>query len=196
MTYTPEPQQQTDERLIGLFLAGNRAAFSELVSRYQNRIYNLSFRYLGSSQDAEDVTQEIFVSLLHKMKGFRGEAKFSTWLYRIASNRCLDFLRARKPFSTPLDEVDPPGGDSPEPLILSKIDMNELLELLSGLSADYKAAVVLRDIEGLTYEEISSVLEITMGTVKSRINRGRRVIAAEILKRRSEEGQQVGAEQI
>lgn len=160
-------------------------AFEELVSLYERKIYNLAYRLMGNHEDAHDLVQEAFLRAFRALGGFRGEASFSTWLYRITLNLCHDELRRRYRLSwESLDEKvclnegevakqiasTRPG---PEELYEKQELQEKLQELLMTLSPEFRLAVVLRDIEGFTYQEIAEHMECSMGTVKSRISRGR-----------------------
>ena len=167
----------SDAELITRYLNGDKQAFGELVGRYQDFVYNLSLRLVGNTADAEDLTQEIFIQLLRKVGSWRRDAKFSTWLYRLAANQCRDRLRRRRPDTVSLEDNDPPGGDDPLAEVEARELKDQLAEALSRLSVGYRLVVVLRDVQGLSYEEIAESLDISLGTVKSRLSRGRALMA-------------------
>jgi RNA polymerase sigma-70 factor (ECF subfamily) len=170
-------QRPTDSQLIARYLKGDPHAFGELVNRYQNLVYNLTLRLTGNKAEAEDLSQEVFIRLMNKIGSFRGEAKFSTWLYRLTANYCRDWLRRRRFNSLPLEEGKLPVDSDPieqaETLDLG----NHIVKALSQLPIDYRLVVVLRDIQGLSYQEIAASLKISLGTVKSRLSRGRSLLA-------------------
>lgn len=177
------PDDSPDLERIRRFKAGDPAAFEEIVGAHQGRIATLCRYQLGNAADAEDATQDVFVRAFKGLKDFRPEAALSTWLYRIAVNTCID--RRRKPFFRSLfqsvDSVDaddgvnalPSAGPSPETLVESQQISRDIQRALQALSPKLRAAIVLKEIEGLSYEQIGEVQEISLGTVKSRISRAR-----------------------
>lgn len=167
----------SDAQLITRYLNGDKQAFGELVGRYQDFVYNLALRLVGSPSDAEDLVQEIFIHLMRKVGSFRGEAKFSTWLYRLAANQCRDWLRRRRPDAVSLEDNDPPGAEHPFAEVEALELKDQLARALSLLSIDYRLVVILRDVQGLSYEEVAESLDISLGTVKSRLSRGRALLA-------------------
>jgi RNA polymerase sigma-70 factor (ECF subfamily) len=170
-----------DIELITRFRNGDQSAFEEIVLESQDRIYNLCRRMLGNAHDAEDAAQDVFLKAYQALARFEPGASLSTWLYRIAINTCIDYKR--KPFFESLfkrsDEgeeimIDMPSGEpSPERLAESKQMRQSLQKSLGKLSQKLRTAIILKEIEGLSYEEIAEVLDISMGTVKSRIARAR-----------------------
>jgi RNA polymerase sigma-70 factor, ECF subfamily len=167
------PSFSDDKELVGRYLNGDKQAFSRLVERYQSLVYNLCFRLVGSVHEAEDLTQDIFVRLLDKVSSWRAEAKFSTWLYRLALNHCRDHLRRR---SWPLEEapdqlIDPAPG--PDMMIEDQEAGRAVFQALLQLPMEFRSVVFLRDVEGFSYREIADILDIRPGTVKSRLARGR-----------------------
>ena len=174
-----------ERRLITLSQQGEVAAFEELVEEYQGRIYNLAFRMLGNSEDALDVCQESFLKAYKALPRFRGDSSFSTWLYRIAQNVCLDALRRRNrqiTFSLDEDLETEDGmmprqfsGDLPDPeeTVVHRELQHVVDQALSALSEDHRQIIVLRDFDGCSYEEIADILDIELGTVKSRLYRAR-----------------------
>lgn len=159
-------------------LSGDRSAFSELVARYRDRIYNLSLRITGNQADAEDAVQEVFLRLMSKISSFDGRSKFSTWLHAVSVNVCRDQLRKSKRAPTPLPEPERLAGDeTTDDLAERHLVKQALLDGLHSLPEEYRIAVVLRDVQGLSYAEVAETLEISEGTVKSRISRGRLLLA-------------------
>jgi RNA polymerase sigma-70 factor (ECF subfamily) len=172
--------------LLGLARAGDADAFEELVRRYSKPIYTLLVRMLGNANLAEDAAQECFVRAWRSLASFRGEAKLSTWLYRIAvneGNRILahEARREHLPFEEALADIPDLGADTTARVELIEIRA-ELETLLAELPAQYRVAVVLRDVEGLSNEEAAAVLGLDLRTFKSRLHRGRMA-----LRRRLEE---------
>ena len=165
-----------DRELIDKYLSGDRDAFGELVRRYQHLVYNLCFRVVGAGE-APDLTQEIFIRLLDKVALWRGDAKFSTWLYRLAINHCRDHLRRRSPETVEIDHklTDPAPG--PEGRLETRDLQERLWSALMELPVDSRAVVFLRDVEGFSYIQIAEILELELGTVKSRLARARLALA-------------------
>ncbi|OGQ85237.1 MAG: hypothetical protein A2512_12350 [Deltaproteobacteria bacterium RIFOXYD12_FULL_56_24] len=160
---------------------GDASAFEELVCTHQDRIYNLCRHMLGQAQDAEDAAQDSFLKAYRNLGSFTPDASFTTWLYRIAINTCLD--RRKKPLWLSLFQknakgeefmlAEPAHGFTPERLYESK-QLRELVQAcLAGLPVKLKAALVLKELEGCSYEEIAEALDVSLGTVKSRISRAR-----------------------
>ena len=168
-----------DEVLVGAARAGDDAAFSELVRRHQARVYRVALRMLGSDADAQDAAQEAFVAAWLALARFRGESSVATWLYRIVTNRCLSRL-APRPGEPPVQARDiAVEAHDPARLAEHRAHADAISRAVAALPADQRAALVLRDYEGLSYEEIAVVLRIGVGAVKSRIHRARR----DVLKR-------------
>jgi RNA polymerase sigma-70 factor, ECF subfamily len=169
----PEP----DEALVRRTVAGDRAAFTELVRRHERRMFAVAVRMLGREDDALDATQDAFLTVYRKLEQFRGESAFSTWLHRITVNACYDVLRkrARQPMlhlATDDDreyEPGPPVEDHAE-AVAGGLDVQRALE---QLPPDFRAVLVLADVQDLSYEEVADVLGIPIGTVRSRLHRGR-----------------------
>jgi len=168
----------SDIALIERVAAGDAAALDELMRRHEQMVFAVCLRIMGTRDTALDALQETFLTVFRKADRFRAEAAFSTWLYRVTTNTCFDLLRkAKRRRAEPLPEHH-------DPVDVHTVDDFESVELrpsiedaLQAISPDYRAAVVLSDIHGLGIEEISEVLEIPAGTVKSRVFRGRRQLA-------------------
>ncbi|HEX2049025.1 MAG TPA: sigma-70 family RNA polymerase sigma factor [Actinomycetota bacterium] len=166
---------------------GDDAAFEELVRRHEDRIFALALRMTGNRADALDATQDTFVRAYRKAREFRGDAAWSTWVYRIGINCCRDLLRSRARLPVPDDD---PGRDRPAPATriddaaVARVDVARALERLGD---DFREAVVMHDIGGVPYEDIARATGVSVGTVKSRISRGRRKLA-ELLEPRAEAG--------
>ena len=170
----------TDLSLVERCRANDDAAFSEVVARYKIKIYNYIYRMTGSSEDAEDLTQEVFIRMYQSIDSFRGQSSLNTWLFRIAGNLCIDRFRRAKN-RTPAYSLDEPAGeDAPahevpdhtyEPhRLLENVEMAEQIQqALSRLPEKLRATLLLHDIEGLPYEEIAQVVGCPLGTVKSRL---------------------------
>lgn len=173
-----------DLELVARAQKGDVAAFSALVERYQARVYNLAFRLMSNADDAAEVTQESFLAAWESLKRFRAESSFYTWLYRLVVNKALTHRRSRdmkKEFSvgdgeaTVLDTA-PDGGAGPVRAVEAKERAEMVQAAIAALPVDFRAVVVLKDIEGMEYEEIAEVLDIALGTVKSRLHRGRMLL--------------------
>jgi RNA polymerase sigma-70 factor (ECF subfamily) len=165
-----------DDRLVRRAQRGDQGAFATLVDTHRHRLYTLAVRELGSAADAEDAVQETFIRAWRALPRFRAEATFSTWLYRICLNAVHDQrARAARGGGVGLDELAEPA--DPRDSILEAELSGELQQALAGLDETYRTAVVLYDVLGRSYAEISEVLGVPEGTVKSRIFRGRTELA-------------------
>lgn len=171
----PPRSLPSDEELIALFSAGDASAFEELVRRHEQRTYNLCLRMLGKPEDARDATQEAFVAALKKLSSFRGDARFSTWLHRVAVNACFDILRRRQ--RRPEDELPEEPGPAPGDLAESAAEALDVREALLKVPEDFRVVLILHDVQDLGYDEIAETLGIPVGTVKSRLHRGRVAMA-------------------
>lgn len=163
------------EYLVGQCKKGDIGSFEKLVNQSSSRVSNIIYQMIGSSNDVDDLAQEVFIKLYQHIKYFREEAKFSTWLYRITVNTVWDYLRKQRHRKTvPLEEI--------EPIYISdKTDDNsELKQLLNAqikkLPVKYRTIIILKDIEGLSYKEIAKILECRIGTVESRLFRARKTL--------------------
>jgi RNA polymerase sigma-70 factor (ECF subfamily) len=168
-----------DALLIEATLAGDKAAFGQLVGRYQDRLYNSLFRVLGSAEDARDLVQDAFVQAYVKLSSFRGTSAFYTWLYRIAFNLAMSHIRKQRPTAS-LDGRKSACGEEPvdgQPAPDAGITQRERVELvhaaLAELSTEYRQILVLRELEGCRYDEIAEILDLPAGTVRSRLFRAR-----------------------
>ncbi|MEX2458584.1 MAG: sigma-70 family RNA polymerase sigma factor [Actinomycetota bacterium] len=161
----------TDEELVRRYLDGDQGAFTDLVRRHETKVYNLAYRMLGNADDAREASQEAFITCVRKLKGFRGESAFGTWLYRVASNACYDLLRRRKRTPVPLEEL--PEAESEMDVAETSADVVDVQRALLGVPEDFRVVLVLHDVEGLPYEEIAVAVGVPVGTVKSRLHRGR-----------------------
>jgi len=175
-----------DATLIERSRAGKPEAFGELVVRYQDRLYNTLIRVCGEAEEARDVTQEAFVQAFVKLDSFRGNSAFYTWLYRIAFNTAISRRRRRKPTSS-LDEareaagVEPADPDArPEANLEREEQAVQVRAALATLSAEHRSVLVLREIEGYDYETIGEMLEVPVGTVRSRLHRARMQLKEEM----------------
>jgi RNA polymerase sigma-70 factor (ECF subfamily) len=191
--FTPETP---DGDLVSLAKAGGLDAFEALTNRYELRVYGLAMRMLRQEHDAEDVTQQTFLSVLENLEGFRGEASFSTWVLRIASHAALKIIRKRKGLNTvSLEEATEPADDlnsiphpeyiadwreSPEHLV-ERNEVRRLLDdALSRLDEKHRLVFLLRDVEGLSVRETADALELSEGNVKVRLLRARLQLREEL----------------
>jgi RNA polymerase sigma-70 factor (ECF subfamily) len=164
---------------------GDVAAFEQLIAKHQTLAYNVAYRILGNEEDAKDATQEALIKVFRNINKFKGDASFGTWLYRIVVNSCNDYIRKhRKVVTYSIDnEIETDEGtmkkeladESPGPeLAYETKDMQKIVQTALGkLPEANRIVVVLRDIQGFSYDEIAQMIEVPVGTVKSRINRGR-----------------------
>ena len=177
---------------------GDMHAFEELILKHEKIVYNVALRMMNHGEDAKDISQEVFLKAYRSLSNFDERSAFSTWLYRITHNTCIDEMRKRKgkqSYSLEEELENEEGsmqrqiadeGDTPEESLLREEQKSEILQALDNLSAEHKAAIILRDVKGLSYEEIAEILELSLGTVKSRISRGRNQLKNEILKMREQ----------
>ncbi len=184
-------EQSKDLGLVRRAQAGEKAAFDLLVRKYQNKIISLVSRYLGNNGDVQDVAQDAFIKAYTALPGFRGEAAFYTWLYRIAVNSAKNYLmaRGRRPANV---DVDAEGAEyyetnealrenaSPESLALTDEIKHVIFNTIEELPEELKVAIQLREIDGMSYEEIATAMGCPIGTVRSRIFRARDAIDAKL----------------
>jgi RNA polymerase sigma-70 factor (ECF subfamily) len=186
----------SDAELVRRFKEGDRAAFAEVVHRYEDRVYTLCLRWMGDPNTAEEVAQDVFLALYRSLGGFRGDAQLSTWIYRVVVNHCKNRRLYRRRRQMDQHEAlegegredqperqladDGPGTDAP----LHASQAEELLRAaLDHLDEEQRQIIVLREVQDLSYEEIADILELPRGTVKSRLHRARLELAT-ILSRR------------
>lgn len=179
-----------DSELVDRAQNGERAAFQKLVERYQEKVYSICYGKVGDEHDAKDVSQDVFIKVYRYLDGFNKDAKFYTWLYRIAVNTCIDFLR-KQSRRDKVDYDDTIGRDEEylegdDMLMPSNLGLNpdealdrkelrkEMLAALEELSEKHRTILNLREVEGLSYREIADILEISKGTVMSRLYHARR----------------------
>lgn len=172
-------RQESDEELLREAAAGDQGAFTTLMRRHEDKIFALALRMTGDRADALDATQDTFISAFKQAARFRGESRFSTWLYRVGINACNDLLRKRartpRPSSDEMPVAKAAGGQSVDEGAALRVDLSRAL---AQLPDDYREAVALHDLGGVPYEEIAEMTGVAIGTVKSRISRGRKRLAA------------------
>lgn len=179
---------EDDRELVAKSLGGDTEAFRTIVERYQERVYNVAFQMTGSHEDSLDLAQDSFLRVFRALSSFKGDSSLGTWIHRIAHNIVIDELRKRRrrpvvamstdtvvitedgehmlEWSAPMDEA-------PEEQLLRAEKKREIEQALQRISPEHRSVLVMRDIEGLTYEEVAEVLGLNVGTVKSRLNRAR-----------------------
>ena len=201
-------RQSEDAELIRLFLAGERAAFEALVLRHQDRLYAFCFRYFRALEPAEEAAQEVWVKIFRSLGRFRGDSKFTTWMFQVALNHCRNRSawegRRGKGKHDSIDEQKDYGeGAAPRlqlpdegPAVDEQIENYErkriLHEELVRLDPIWREVLLLRDVEGLTYDEIAEALELAVGTVKSRIHRARTELRVRVQRRLLGEARRLG----
>jgi RNA polymerase sigma-70 factor (ECF subfamily) len=183
--------QSSDKKLVKRVQKGDKGAFDLLVLKYQHKIVNLVMRYVRDPEIALDITQEAFIKAYRALPRFRGDSAFYTWMYRIAVNTAKNHLAAqrRRPMDVELDLQDPEQydlhaklkeTDTPEGVTLSN-ELKETVErAIAALPEDLRTAIILRELDGMSYEEIAQTMECPVGTVRSRIFRARDAIAKKV----------------
>ena len=171
--------------LISRARGGDREAFGALVEQYRDNVYRLAYRMCGNAYDADEAAQEAFVAAWRALPNFRGDAKFSTWLYRLTTNAAIDVMRREKRHQTVgdgemVDLAD--DADSPQETVERTEQQETVQKALATLSEEYREVLLLRYMEELDYAEIAEVLQLPSGTVKSRINRAKAALKTALLK--------------
>ncbi len=183
--------KSTDAQLVRRVQKGDKGAFDLLVLKYQHRIVNLVMRYVRDPDQALDITQEAFLKAYRALGRFRGESAFYTWLYRIAVNTAKNYLAAqrRRPMDVELDLQDPEQfelhaklkeTDTPEGVLMGRQLHETVARAIEALPDDLRTAIVLRELDGMSYEEIAQTMDCPVGTVRSRIFRARDAIGKKI----------------
>ncbi|MFZ5352986.1 MAG: RNA polymerase sigma factor [Bacillota bacterium] len=179
---------ENERLLVKHSKSGDIESFEILIASYEKKAYNIALRIMGNEEDAKDMTQEALVRIYKSISNFKEQSAFSTWMYRIVTNVCLDEIRKRKngraiSIDGGLETED---GEiklelrsdeaTPEEQYQRKEDKQVILNAINELTEEYKSVIVLRDVQGFSYEEISGILSCSIGTVKSRINRARNLL--------------------
>lgn len=178
--------QDSDWDLVQRFQEGDRSVFNQLVPKYRNRVMGIATRMLGDRVEAEDLAQDVFVKVYHGLQGFQGESLFSTWLYRITANSCLNHRKRRRRETQISDGADDPELTLSDPSsdphhLLEQKELKIVLEkTIQSLPEEQRIVLILRDIEGLSYEGIAASLGLELGTVRSRLHRARLQVQASI----------------
>lgn len=186
-------KEKSDKQLIAEFKRGNQQSFEELIGRYSTRAFSMAQRLTRSKQDAEEVLQDVFVTVYRKIKGFEGKSSFSSWLYRVTVNASLMKLRKkRQDQSVPLEDLVPqmketavvrvPEGQEVDAITLRNQLKDALDSAIRKLPDDYRPVFVLRDVDGLTNREVGKILNLTVPAVKSRLHRSRIMLRRKLLK--------------
>ncbi len=181
--------REQEAQIVRKVLQGDVNAFETLVVEYEKSVYAITQRMTGNPEDAADMAQETFIKAYNSLQSFRGDSKFSVWIYRIATNVCLDFLRSRSRKPTVSLSVEDEEGEetqldiadesqSPELLLERGLTRDAVRRGLDTLTPEYRQILLLREIQGLSYEEIAAALDLEVGTVKSRIFRARKRLCA------------------
>ena len=185
--------QISENDIIEMVLGGDANAFEALVLRYEKTVYNIALRMVGDRDDAADMTQDAFIKAYNSLSSFRGDSKFSVWLYRITTNVCLDFLRSKSRKQqvslTVCDDDDdadvqldiPDAEADPERQLMKKLGMQAVEDGLRSLPDKQRQILVMRELGGMSYDEIGRALSLEEGTVKSRIFRARKRLCAFLL---------------
>lgn len=185
-------EREVDQALVERAQGGDQKAFDQLVSKYQRKLERLLSRYVRDAAEVEDVAQEAFIKAYRALPGFRGDSAFYTWLYRIGINTAKNYLVAqgrRAPTSTGFDAEEAEGFDdaallrdinTPESLLMTKQIGETVNAAMEALPEELRRAIMLREIDGLSYEEIAATMDCPIGTVRSRIFRAREAISAQL----------------
>ena len=171
-----------DQRLIAECLQGDTAAFGALVRRHQDRLYHTVYRLVDNAEDAQDVVQEAFLNAYQSLEGFKGDALFFTWLYRIAVNTAISLKRKRRVMvrlsggsegGQGAEPADPSDLSRPEHALEQAEQGRRVREALARLSPEHRAVLVMKDMEGQKYETMAEILQVPIGTIRSRLHRAR-----------------------
>ena len=179
------PEAISDAECVRKLQRGETDAFETLIRRHQKTIFNLAYRMLGDYDEAAEISQEAFLSAYRAINNFRGDANFSTWLYRIALNHATTrrkSLNTRQQRSVPIENTEPASDPHPGPAeSMEKKELRQRVQqALNRLEPDDAAVILLRDLQDVPYEEVARVLEIPIGTVKSRLHRARQALKSEL----------------
>ena len=179
----------SDEELVARSMGGDLDSFNQLVLRWERPIYALAYRVIGREEDARDVAQETFLRAFRALSGFKGQAKFSSWLYRITLNLCRDWIRKerRTPVSQApegIDIIELAGEATPNETIEQLVGRNQLARAVSkamaSLSEEQRTAIILKEYHGLTFQEIADMLDCPLSTVKTRLYQGLSVVRKQL----------------
>lgn len=188
-----------ETKIIKKAAKGDKDAFEKLIIKYEKRVYNIAYQMFGNEHDAMDVAQDVFIKVYQSLHKFNNKSAFSTWLHRITVNTCIDAHRKRKK-DKQVESIDETRenddgvltkqyvdkGLTPEEAAIKKENIMMVREAIDSLKEDHKAIIILRDIKGYSYDEIADILEVSIGTVKSRIARARSQLKNSILEKREQ----------
>lgn len=170
-----------DTELLARVVDGDHEAFSEIMRAHEGRVFSVCLRIMGNREEALDATQDAFITVFRKAHQFKGKSAVGTWIYRIAVNTCYDQLRkAKRRPSDPMPDYLDPADEKAEAIVDSAGMRPDIKRALGRLPVEFRAAVVLSDIEGMSMPETAEVLGVPVGTVKSRVFRGRRLLAEQL----------------
>ncbi len=187
-------ESMKDKELVAEFNKGKEEAFVELVTRYTEKVYNLGMRITRNEQDAEEVVQDVFITLHEKLHTFQGKSAFSSWLYRVTANAAFMMLRSRrKHAASNIDDIAPGAQESNSYLtrsetsdldfMTSRHEMRDALqEAIESLPSEYKTIFILRDVDGLSNQEVGEILDLSVPAVKSRLHRSRLMLRKSLQK--------------
>lgn len=176
-----------EKKIIKKAIKGDTQAFEKLIIQYEKKVYNICFHMFKNEHDSYDVSQEVFIKVYQSLDKFDFKSSFSTWIHRIAVNACIDEIRKRKRKESKTESIDNTYDNesrtiqkqyvdktlTPEENVLKKERINDIKQALDQLKEDHRMIIILRDVKGYSYEEISNILDCSLGTVKSRIARAR-----------------------
>ena len=186
-TETRAWQEATDMELVRSAQSGEIAPFEELVRRYRNEVFALSFHYVRNREDAWDISQEVFIKVHRSLQQFRGDSSFKTWLMRITSNQCKDFLKATRLKTVPLESEKLSAvigsKESPREDLVHKEMEQVILEALDEMPFKHRTAFILREMEQLSYKDMAEIMGCNIGTVMSRLHHARKKIKQKLLKK-------------
>lgn len=199
----PAPEQFRETDLVAKSLAGDQEAFGVLIAQNQARLFNVVFRLIKDAEDAKDILQEAFMNAYLNLPKFQGYSKFSTWVYRIAINVAISHKRKKRPRaggsedydgrSNPMESLRNISGnqEAPEKRLEGEERRTEILATLNLLSTEHRSVLILKDMDNLKYETIAEILNVPIGTVRSRLNRARAELRAK-LRNREDKGRGLG----
>lgn len=180
-------KSDTDEHLISLAASGDEQAFEHIVQKYQQAVFNTIYRYTGSHDDVQDLAQEIFIKVWHNAAKFKGKSKFSTWLYRIVANHCINYRRRRRKDHVSLDELSEKG-QTPESLKVqpdweAKSRVEHIRKAVNELPERQRLALILSKFEDKSYKEIAEIMKVSVSSVESLIFRARSKLRERLVER-------------
>ncbi|MDF2546620.1 MAG: hypothetical protein K0R93_1518 [Anaerosolibacter sp.] len=181
--------QDLDHKIIEDVLQGDGDKFGEIIGRYKNGVYSICMRMVGDAEEARDLSQETFIKAYNNLLKYNPEYKFSTWIFKIATNLSIDYLRRKKHQALPLDEKlsMPYDTASAEDMYLHRCNKDEIERVIQELPPDYKALVILYHKEGLSYQNICDVMKLPMSKVKNRLHRARSMLKERLKEIKEEE---------